>query len=426
MSFVFSRRFMPLFITQFFGAVNDNFLKNAMLIMITYQMGRSGSESGMLCNLAAGLFILPYFLFSSLAGQLSDRYDKAVFCRWIKLWEVCLMLLAGVGFRFRSLELLMIILFLMGAQSTFFSPAKYALLPTHLKPEELLSGNAWISGGTYLAILCGVIGGGVAIYHGELISAAALIIMAVIGLAASCRIPTAPPVAGDRKINFNLFAETWNILVIDIWRNKVIRKCVYSVTIFWLAGSLLITLIPLFTKSCLGGNEMVCTFFFVLFSVGVGVGAAAANWILGGKTQINKKCIASILLMGSLTFYLAYLAGSLPYQPQLRPTAELLKTFLFYRVSLLLLLIAVCGGIWSVPLQAVMQKTAEPGKISRIIAGNNIVNSFYMAAGAVVSGLLLKMNVGLQWNFAGLAAVIIYAALFTLPLVKGADRSQQE
>ena len=430
MSFLLSKRFLPLFTAQFFGAVNDNFLKNAMLIMVTYQLGRNSSEIGGISNLAAGLFILPYFLFSAVAGQLADKFDKAPYCRWIKLWEVILMLIACLGFYLKSLPLLLVILFFMGAQSTFFSPAKYALLPTHLKDEELLAGNVWIGGGTYLAILCGVVSGGVVISlpHGDILCGILLTTMAVLGYAASRHIPSAPAAVPEQRIDWNIFRQTWKIMACEIWRHPVIRRCVYSVTVFWLAGSLYITQMPLFTKLKLGGNEFVCTFFFVLFSVGIGIGAGIVNKMLKGAVKLTGAYIFCIAGMGLFTLDIAYLAWQLPTLPELVDTAVLLKKFVFYRVVFDLLMIAVCGGIWSVPLQALMQKSAEKNVLSKVIAGNNVANSFYMAAGAIVSAAVLRLGVSVAWIFAGVAAVIFYAAYFTVPLVANkvtdADRNR--
>ena len=308
--------------------------------------------------------------------------------------------------------------FFLGAQSTFFSPAKYALLPTHLKEDELLAGNVWIGGGTYLAILCGVISGGVIISlpHGTLLCGISLTVMAVIGYLAALKIPSAPQVCGE-KLDWNIFRQTWRIMVVDVWRDPVIRRCVYSVTVFWLAGSLYITQMPLFTKLKLGGNEMICTSFFVLFSVGVGIGAGISNWLLRGSVKLTKSYICCIAGMGVFTLDIAYLALTLPPQPHLIATQELLKTFLFYRVAFDLLMTAICGGIWSVPLQALMQKTAPKETLSRVIAGNNIANSFYMASGAIVSAVVLKLGVGVGWIFAGIAAAIFIAAWFTVPLI---------
>lgn len=426
MGFLFSKRFMPLFVAQFFGAVNDNFLKNAMLIMVTYQLGKSADEIGGISNLAAGLFILPYFLFSALAGQLADRFDKAPYCRLIKLWEVFLMLAAGIGFLWCSLPLLMTVLFFMGAQSTFFSPAKYALLPTHLKEDELLAGNVWIGGGTYLAILCGVISGGVVVSlsRGPLFCGILLTAMALLGYAASLKIPPAPSPDPEKKIDWNIFRETWRIMVVDIWRHPVIRRCVYSVTVFWLAGSLYITQMPLFTKIKLGGNEMVCTAFFVLFSVGVGIGAGLSHRLLKGSVRLNRKYLFCIVAMGVFTLDIAYLAWHLPEQPHLLETGVLLKTFTFWRTAFDLLMTAVCGGIWSVPLQALMQKAAEKEVLSRVIAGNNIANSFYMAFGAIVAAALLKAGVGCCWIFWGIAVMIFAAARFTRPLIAIEDEEK--
>ena len=205
-------------------------------------------------------------------------------------------------------------------------------------------------------------------------------------------------------------------MVADVWRNPVIRRCVYSVTVFWLAGSLYITQMPLFTKMKLGGNEMICTLFFVLFSVGVGIGAGVSNWLLKGSVKLTKSYICGIAMMGIFTLDIAYLAMTLPTLPHLLETQELLKTFLFYRVAFDLLMTAICGGIWSVPLQALMQKSAPKEILSRVIAGNNIANSFYMAAGAIAAAIVLKLGIGVGWIFAGIAAAIFIAAWFTIPL----------
>ena len=214
MNFLFSKRFTPLFITQYLGAFNDNFLKNAILIMATFQLCKDSTQAGFIANFAAGCFILPYVLFSSLAGQVADKFDKAKVARVVKLIEIILMIGAAIGFYFASIPILLTMLFLMGAQSTFFGPVKYSLLPIHLQSNELLKGNAVIGGGTYLAILTGVIAGGitVSIKNGIYYSGAVLFILAVLGYLASVKIPAAPPLDKDVKISWNLGKEIFNIV----------------------------------------------------------------------------------------------------------------------------------------------------------------------------------------------------------------------
>jgi acyl-[acyl-carrier-protein]-phospholipid O-acyltransferase/long-chain-fatty-acid--[acyl-carrier-protein] ligase len=410
MNFLFSKRFMPLFITQYLGAFNDNFLKNAILIMATFQLCKDSTQAGFIANFAAGCFILPYVLFSSLAGQVADKFDKAQVAKVVKLVEIILMIGAAIGFYFASIPVLLTMLFLMGAQSTFFGPVKYSLLPIHLQSNELLKGNAVIGGGTYLAILTGVIAGGitVSIKNGIYYSGGVLFLLAVIGFIASLKIPAAPALDKDVKISWNLGKEIFNIIKNDIVQQKYVFCCVLSASMFWLAGSILVTQLPLYTRDVLGGDEFVCTLFFALFSIGVGIGALLSTILHKGKTCCSKYVVMAIIFMAIGVAFLAGISFIADKQTIVLPLAKLYTNFLFIISVVAVLVIAICGGLWSVPIQALMQKSSKKKVLARVIAGNNIFGSFYMVMGAVISGLILKLNltIGSVFIFTAISILI--------------------
>ena len=411
MNFIFSKRFMPLFVTQYLGAFNDNFLKNAILIMATFQLCKDSGQAGFIANFAAGCFILPYVLFSSLAGQVADKFDKAKVAKVVKLIEIILMIGAAVGFYFASIPVLLAMLFLMGTQSTFFGPVKYSLLPIHLKSNELLKGNAVIGGGTYLAILTGVIAGGitVSLKHGIIYSGVVLFSLALVGYLASLRIPDAPPLDKGVKISWNLGKEIFNIVKYDIVQQKCVFCCVLSASMFWLAGSILVTQLPLYTRDILGGNEFVCTLFFGLFSVGVGLGAMLSTVLNKGKTCCSKYVAMAIIFMAIGVALLAGISFFAEKQSQILPLIVVYKDKLFIISVIAVLLIAVCGGLWSVPIQALMQKSSKKKVLARVIAGNNIFGSFYMVVGAIVSGVILKLNLQLGSVFVFTSCCILFS-----------------
>ena len=411
MNFVFSKNFMPLFITQYLGAFNDNFLKNAILIMATFQLCKDSAQAGFIANFAAGCFILPYVLFSSLAGQVADKFDKAMVAKVVKLIEIILMIGAAVGFYFASIPVLLAMLFLMGTQSTFFGPVKYSLLPILLKSNELLKGNAVIGGGTYLAILTGVIAGGitVSLKHGIIYSGVVLFSLALVGYLASLRIPDAPPLDKEVKISWNLGKEIFNIVKYDIVQQKCVFCCVLSASMFWLAGSILVTQLPLYTRDILGGNEFVCTLFFGLFSVGVGLGAMLSTVLHKGKTCCSKYVAMAIIFMAIGVALLAGISFFAEKQSQILPLIVVYKDKLFIISVIAVLLIAVCGGLWSVPIQALMQKSSKKKVLARVIAGNNIFGSFYMVVGAIVSGVILKLNLQLGSVFVFTSCCILFS-----------------
>src|SRR6266850_4849619 len=275
MSLLRERRFLPFFCTQFLGAFNDNVYKNALIIMLAFHAAALTTlSSGTLVNLCAGLFILPFFLFSATAGQLADKYDKARIIRYVKAFEIVVMIIGAAGFMHQNLALLIGALFLMGLHSTIFGPVKYSILPQHLKVEELVGGNGLVEMGTFLAILMGTVLGGVLIAQansGVLVSVA-VVAIACVGYLTSRAVPSAPPAAPDLKINWNPLTETWNNFQFTR-ANRTVFLSVLGISWFWFYGATLLAQFPNYCKDVLGGDEHVATVMLTTFSIGVGTGS---------------------------------------------------------------------------------------------------------------------------------------------------------
>jgi len=412
------RRFLPFFITQFLGAFNDNVFKNALIILIAFQMAATDpAHANTLINLCSGLFVLPFFLFSATAGQLSDKYEKSRYIRWVKLLEIGIMLGAAVGFLLNSVALLIAMLFMMGFHSTLFGPVKYSILPQHLKPQELVGGNAWIEMGTNMAILLGTMLGGILIawQDGHLWVSVAVVLIAIGGFLSSLTIPKAPPAAPDLKINWNPVTETWRILQLTR-QNFTVFQSVLGISWFWFLGSIYLAQLPNFTKLTLGGNEHVVTLLLTLFAVGIGIGSLLCERLSGRMVEIGLVPFGSI----GLTVFGVDLFFAAPSSPV--SGGELLGVGAFltqpgsWRVLLDIVLIGTFGGIYIVPLYALVQQRSEPSQLSRVIAGNNILNAVFMVAAALIAVLMLRQGLTIPQLLLVMAifnaAVAIY--IFTL------------
>ncbi|HRD50997.1 MAG TPA: MFS transporter [Candidatus Contendobacter sp.] len=412
------RRFLPFFITQFLGAFNDNVFKNALIILIAFQAAASDpARANLLINLCAGLFVLPFFLFSATAGQLSDKYEKSRYIRWVKLLEIVIMAGAAVGFVIGNVPLLVGLLFLMGWQSTLFGPVKYSIMPQHLKPEELVGGNAWIEMGTNLAILLGTMLGGLLIaqQQGAAWVAGAVVALAVLGYLSSRAIPPAPPAAPDLKINWNPATETWRILKFT-YQNFTVFQSVLGISWFWFVGSVYLAQLPNFTKLTLGGGEHVVTLLLMLFAIGIGIGSLLCERLSGRMVEIGLVPFGSI----GLTVFGVDLFFATPAPPP--AGAELLGMLAFlaqagsWRVVADIVLIGIFGGIFIVPLYALVQQRSDPAHLSRVIAGNNVLNAIFMVAAALIAVLLLDQGLDIPQLLLVMAifnaAVAVY--IFTL------------
>ncbi|WP_347557802.1 acyl-[ACP]--phospholipid O-acyltransferase [Robbsia sp. KACC 23696] len=399
MSLFRTKRFLPLFLTQFFGALNDNMLKNAMIMLITYRMASEAHDAQSLVTVAGGLFVLPFFLFSAMAGQMADKYDRAAMTRVIKVVEIVIMVIAVAGFYLHSVAILMVALAGMGIHSTFFGPIKYALLPQQLKPEELLEGNAFIEAGTFLAILIGTIAGGALVLrdHGETLICIALIAIAVIGYLSSRQISAATPSDPSLRINRNLFTETGRI-VSQSFQDKAIKRCILGSSWFWFVGATLLAQFAPYVKDVLRADPSVVTLLLTVFSVGVGLGSYACDKLLRGEVQATYVPLAALgLTLFGIDLYVASqhaaaLVGTATAADALQSLQAFMRVPANWRVLFDLGGIAVCGGIYIVPLYAIMQHRSPPAHRARVIAANNVMNALFMVVSAVLTLVLLKLH----------------------------------
>lgn len=415
-----TRRFYPLFWTQFLGAFNDNFLKNALVILITFQTGKvAGIPSDQMVAVAGGIFILPFFLFSATSGQLADKFDKIQIIRWVKLAEIGIMLLASAGFVLHRYELLLFVLFLMGLHSTIFGPVKYSILPQHLEESELVGGNALIEAATFLAILLGTIGGGVLISVskiGPALVSVGLVAVAVAGYWVSRLVPSAPPLAPALKIDWNPWRPTAEVLR-SIRGNRAIFLSILGISWFWLLGAAILSLLPPYCKDVLHTDQSGVTLFLALFSIGVGVGSLLCERLSRDQLELGLVPLGSI---GLSLFVLDLFFVGTPeiVQPGEKASAlQILANPSGLRIVLDLLLLSVFSGFFIVPLYTLVQERAEASQRSRVIAANNILNAFFMVVGSVLLVLFMKIGLTIPQIFLALAlmngviAVYIYSLL---------------
>ncbi len=413
-----TRRFLPLFITQALGAFNDNIFRNALVILVTYRLAaQQGVDAGSLIALAGGLFILPFFLFSGLAGELADRYDKARLARIIKLAEIVLAVLAGLSLWLEWIPLMLFVLFLAGTQSTFFGPIKYSILPQHLADNELMDANAWIETATFLAILLGTLFGGLLILagHGLLTVWAAMIAVAVAGWLAARRIPPAPAASPDLKVHRNVLASTMDILRIVLGRPRLFGA-VMAISWFWMLGAVLLALVPVFTRTWLGGDETVTNFFIALFTVGIAAGSLGASRILKGTISLKLAPLAALLMTVALVdlWHATHQLHPLAEQTSLRSLGDFLSTPQGLRISLHFVLVAAFGGLFVVPFYAWLQHEADEAERSRVIAANNVMNALLMATGQILLAGALAAGVSVPQMFLLVAVANGLVALYVM------------
>ncbi len=397
------RRFLPFFGTQALGAFNDNVYKNALLLVATFDTAAySALDPVLLTQLGNGLFILPFVLFSGLAGQLADRFDKARVMRAVKLCEVAIMVLAGAGFARHDIWMLLTALFLMGTHSTFFAPAKYGCLPQVLVEDELVGGNALLEMGTFLAILLGqVLAGVFAAAHHLGVLVGGLFTIAIAGLAASLFIPPIPALARELRIDVNIARSTVANLR-AAYADRTVFLAILGISWFWFYGALVVAQLPLYAKLTLHGSEAVFTTLLLAFSVGVGTGSMLCERLSGRRLEIGLVPFGSL----GLTLFGVDLFFATPARPPLAaldPLA-LLATGFGVHVVLDLALIGLFGGFYIVPLYALIQRLTPPAFVSRVVSANSIWNAVFMVVAALFGMLLLKRG-------ASIRAVLLVGAL---------------
>ncbi len=387
-----TRRFLPIFVTQFLGAFNDNLFKTAMVLFVTFQVYSDPNVEMQFNALATALFILPFFLFSALAGQLADTRDKASIIRLVKTAEIGIMLVGAVGLLIPSIPLMLVAVFAMGIHSTFFGPIKYAILPQHLDKDEVLGGTGLVEAGTYIAILGGTITAGF-ITEQPRIAAAIVLSVAIAGWFAGRQVPTAPPVHRERGIDWHILRASKR-LVSDTMHIPRLFLAICSISFFWTIGSVLVIQFPPLVKNTLTSNEQVASLFLAIFSVGVAVGSVVINRLL--KNEVSARYSpASVLAMAIFVAALYLIAkswqGDVP--GQLYGIAEFVTHPSAIALLAVLFGVAVTGGMFVVPLYAFLTTTVDKDQTARTVAANNIVNSGSMVAGAVATFTLSAMGV---------------------------------
>lgn len=415
-----SRRFLPMFLTQFFGALNDNVYKQALLLVITYGwLQQQFAEVSTLNNLAALLFILPYFIFSATAGQIADKYERSSLIRSLKILEIVIMLLAMAGFLLGQLWLLLFALFLMGTQSTFFGPIKYAILPEVLKPNELMSGNALFQSGTSMAILIGMILGGavISLSQGNLIwISLTVLIIAILGYISSRFILPQTITAPDLNIDWNFFRTSFQTLA---YAKKI--PLIFTILLgnswYWFYGATYLTQIPQLTQANLHASENVVSLLLTFFSVGIGVGSLLCRKIGGRDVNIKMVPIGAI----GLTVCAFYLAIALNFVPEQSGAVLGLQDIFsqhlsYYHVMFAVTLLGISGGFYIVPLYAMMQAYSPRSHRARIVAANNILNAVFMVSSAIFSIIILSIfKLDIQILF---SLTAIFSAIFCIWLLR--------
>jgi acyl-[acyl-carrier-protein]-phospholipid O-acyltransferase/long-chain-fatty-acid--[acyl-carrier-protein] ligase len=415
-----TRRFLPLFCVQFLGAFNDNVFKNAFVILLTYRLAADlGWDPKLGVTAIAGVFILPFFLFSAFAGSLADKFEKARFIRWTKVWEIAAMTLGAVAFHRQDAHLLFAVLFLMGMQSSFFGPLKYGILPDHLRPDELVAGNALFEAATFIAILTGTILGGLLILgeNGATIVSVLAIALATAGWIASWWVPPAEPQPEGRllRIDWNVPRGLWRLVAYARSQPPVFRP-VLGISWFWVIGATWLTVIPAYVEGTLRADERAVTACLTLFAVGIGVGSLLCHRLLRGEISARWVPLAG-LVCSLFMFDFVWLSAGLN-DPGASPFT--VKSWTAARLALDLFGIAVAGGLFSVPLYAMLQSRSAPDHRARNVATNNILNSFFMVIAAIVTAVLFALGWSIPQVILLLASLNVVVAGYTMTLVPDA------
>jgi acyl-[acyl-carrier-protein]-phospholipid O-acyltransferase/long-chain-fatty-acid--[acyl-carrier-protein] ligase len=387
------KRFLPIFIVQFCGCLNDSILKNALIILITFKLASSLTVAPyMLVMLANVALVAPFILFASLAGQIADRYERSIVVKVIKCAEVGIILLSAYGFYLTNLAILFTSLALMGIHSTFFGPVKYSVLPDQLKKEELMSANGYIEAGTFMSILFGTMIGGFYNFDGSLIVMLTIVI-ALVGLGASFFMPLSGNANPDIKLNPNIIAESISIVKYAYSKTQV-YLAILGISWFWFIGAVILAQIPLLARETLGADESVATLFLAVFSIGVGIGSFLCNKLFGNSITTKYVFISAVgISLFAVDLCFASRIAEISYEPEnLKNISDFLARAHYWRILIDLFFLAVLGGLYVVPLFAVMQYFSSPAYRSRVVAANNLINAIFMAGSTAILSLLFYMG----------------------------------
>jgi len=410
------RRFLPLFVTQFLGAFNDNLFKMAMIVLATFEIYNDPKVEAWFSALAGGLLILPFFLLSAVSGQLADSRDKAGIARFVKSAEIGIMLVGSAGLWLHSVPLMLTALFAMGVHSTFFGPIKYAILPQHLDEDHVLGGTALVEAGTYVAILLGTVAGGWLDPH---VSAVGVLIVAVIGRIASSFIPDAPPQKSEAgaPVDWNIFRSSW-VMVRDTIHVPRVYMAVMAISFFWAIGAIFAAQFPPMVKNAIGADNTVATIFTAVFSVGVAIGSVAINRLLKGHVSARYSPV-SVIIMGLFVLDLWWTISHWTYKTDtLMGWDSFIVLGSAERILFDLLGISIMGGAFVVPLYAFLTTTVAASDTAKAIAANNIVNSGAMVIASLLLSVLTAMGVTIQDTILLVAVACLVSAWIARKLVR--------
>jgi MFS family permease len=414
-----TRRFLPLFVTQFLGAFNDNLFKTAMVLLVTYHVYSDPTKEASFNAIAGGLFILPFFLFSALAGQLADSMDKARIIRWVKTAEIVIMIFGAAGLYLHNVPLMLAALFAMGVHSSFFGPIKYALLPQHLQKDEVLGGTGLVEAGTYAAILGGTIAGGLIDPHFAIV---AVLSIAIVGRISGHLVPPAPPQPDAPRFDMD-----WHIVRSSIALVRAtlhiprLFLAIMSISFFWSIGAVLAAQFPPLVKNVFDANEQVATLFLAIFSIGVAVGSVAVNRLLAGRV-LAKFAPGAAIAMGLFVLHLYWNVRAWPEtEGRLMNLGEFIRLPRAEWVMFDLFGIAVAGGMFVVPLYAFLTTTVDKSQTARTVAANNIVNSGAMVAATLMLTALVQIGVSIGETLLMVAVGCLGAAWLGWRLHKACD-----
>jgi predicted MFS family arabinose efflux permease len=413
------RRFLPLFVTQFLGAFNDNLFKMAMVVLVTFTIYNDPKQEEAFNALAGAIFILPFFLLSAVAGQLADTRDKAWLIRIIKTAEILIMVVGAAGLLLHNIPLMLLALFAMGVHSTFFGPIKYAILPQHLDKDHVLGGTGLVEAGTYIAILMGTVVGGIIPSQW---AAVGVLVVAVIGRLSGGQVPPAPQDmdAPGFRFDWNIFTASVR-LVRDTMHVTRLFRAIMAISFFWAIGAIFAAQFPPLVKNVLEADQTVATLFTALFSVGVAIGSVAVNRLLKGEVSARYSP-ASVIVMGLFVLDLWWTTRFWPTSGgALMNWHQFIAIGRADRVLFDLLGISIAGGMFVVPLYAFLTTTVDKTETARTVAANNIVNSGAMVLAAILLLGLSKMNVSVSDTLLLVAVSTVVAAWIAWRLHKACD-----
>jgi MFS family permease len=414
-SLLFDKRFWPTYWTQFLGAFNDNVYKNAMVILITFKAYTlAGLAVEQMVALCGGVFILPFFLFSAVAGQICDKYPKHKLMVMIKVWEILVMMLGAGGFLAGNIQILMIALFLMGTQSTFFGPIKYSILPELIKERELVEGNALVQMGTFVAILVGTILGGYLISiegNGNQIVSLMVIVFAILGTLTAVKIQKIRSNEPNLKIDWGLIRPTWRIMKCS-WERKDVFLGVVGISWFWFYGAALLSLFPVYGKNILHSNEHVVTLFLGLFSVGVAIGSMVCSKLSKETLELGLVPIGALgLSLFPVDIFIIGKPAFVPVAGEFLTLSQFINNPMAWRIVFDLTMISLFSGFYIVPLYTLIQERSRSEIRSRIIAANNILNALFMVVASILLMLGFSKGVTEPQMFMALSAVNVVVSL---------------